>query len=167
MTERARAAAERIVELKALQEELAALRGAGLTIAFTNGCFDLLHAGHIALLEAAAGTADRLVVGMNSDASLARLKGPSRPLVGQESRALILAALRPVDYVLIFDEDTPQRVIEAILPDVLIKGADYPLEEIVGREVVEAHGGRVLRVPLLPGHSTSGLLRRIQPGEER
>jgi D-beta-D-heptose 7-phosphate kinase/D-beta-D-heptose 1-phosphate adenosyltransferase len=164
MTERAGAAAERVVDLAALLRELAALRGAGLTIAFTNGCFDLLHAGHIALLEAAAQAADRLVVGMNSDASLARLKGPSRPLVRQESRALILAALRPVDYVVVFEEDTPQRLIEALVPDVLVKGADYPLEAIVGREVVEAHGGRVLRVPLLPGHSTSDLLKRMRPG---
>ena len=140
------------------------LRDEGKVIGFTSGVFDLLHAGHIALLEAAAQAADRLVVGMNSDASLARLKGPSRPLVRQESRALILAALRPVDYVVVFEEDTPQRLIEAIVPDVLVKGADYPREAIVGREVVEAHGGRVLRVPLLPGHSTSDLLKRMRPG---
>jgi rfaE bifunctional protein nucleotidyltransferase chain/domain len=153
---------KRLLELPALIEELAGRRAAGERVVFTNGCFDLLHAGHIALLEAAAALADILVVGLNTDASVARLKGPSRPLTPQGERARVLGALRAVDYVLLFDEETPLRVIQALKPDVLVKGDDYALDAIVGREVVEAHGGRVVRVPLVPGCSTTSLLARLR-----
>jgi rfaE bifunctional protein nucleotidyltransferase chain/domain len=160
---------ERLLALPALLDELAGRRAAGERVVFTNGCFDLLHAGHVALLEAAADLADILVVGLNTDASVARLKGPSRPLTPQGERARVLAALRAVDYVVLFDEETPLRVIRVIEPDVLVKGGDYALDEIVGRDVVEARGGRVVRIPLVPGCSTTGLLARLrdQSGNSR
>ncbi|MCK4302875.1 MAG: D-glycero-beta-D-manno-heptose 1-phosphate adenylyltransferase [Candidatus Eisenbacteria sp.] len=155
-------AAKRILELPVLLERLTPLRARGLKVVFTNGCFDLMHAGHAALLEAAAAGGDALVVGLNSDASVSRLKGAGRPLVPQHARALLVASLRAVDYVVIFGEDTPAQLIEQLLPDVLIKGEDYPLDQIVGREVVESHGGRVVRLPLLEGFSTSALIRRLR-----
>lgn len=129
---------------------------------FTNGCFDLLHRGHLSLLERARALGDLLVVGLNSDASARRLKGPGRPLVPEEDRAYLLASLRPVDAVTIFDEDTPLALIRALLPDVLVKGADYRPEEVVGAEVVRAAGGTVHLLPLEEGRSTSGLLKRIR-----
>lgn len=157
-------APERVLEAGALVALLEPRRAAGERVVFTNGCFDLIHAGHVTLLEAAASLGDILVVGLNSDDSVRRLKGPDRPLVPQGERARVLAALRAVDYVTFFDEDTPQRLIERILPDVLVKGGDYALGEIVGREVVEARGGRVLSLPLVPGLSTSGLIARLRGG---
>jgi len=132
--------------------------GRTFTLVFTNGCFDLLHEGHRALLRHAASLGDRVVVGLNSDASVRRLKGPGRPATTEAERARGLLALDEVDAVMVFDEDTPLALIEALLPDVLVKGADYALEDIVGRELVEARGGRVERVPLVPGVSTSALL---------
>lgn len=137
-------------------------RIAGKRIVFTNGCYDLLHAGHLSLLHGAARLGDVLVLAINSDASVRRLKGPERPLVSQSERAALLAALACVDAVTIFDEDTPLEVIEAVRPDVLVKGADYRPDQVVGREVVEAHGGRVALVPLLPQKSTSALVERIK-----
>ncbi len=158
-------AARKVLALPALLRELEPLRRAGRRIAFTNGCFDLLHAGHAALLEAAAGQGDLLVVGLNSDASIRRLKGPTRPIVPESARAVLLASLAVVDYVVLFEEDTPRELLEILLPDVLVKGEDYRLDEIVGREVVERHGGRVVRVPLVEGFSTTALLDRIaRPG---
>ncbi len=154
-------AARKVLTLPRLMQTLEPLRGTGRRIAFTNGCFDLLHAGHAALLEAAAAEGDVLVVGLNSDASVRRLKGPRRPLVPEAARAVLLASLAAVDYVVVFEEDTPQELIEILLPDRLIKGEDYPLDKIVGREAVERHGGRVVRVPLVKGFSTTGLLERI------
>jgi len=151
-------AKERVLELADLLERLKEERAQGRKIVFTNGCFDILHAGHLQLLEEAASFGDRLIVGLNSDASVRRLKGEGRPLVGQEDRALLLAGLRAVDWVVLFEEDTPLRVIEKILPEVLVKGADYPLDGVVGRGVVESRGGKVVRLPLLPGRSTSALL---------
>lgn len=133
--------------------------GRAFTLVFTNGCFDLLHEGHRALLSRAAELGDRLLVALNTDASVRRLKGPGRPARPEAERARALLALDEVDAVTSFDEDTPLALIEALRPDVLVKGADYALEEIVGREVVEAAGGRVERVPLVPGVSTSALLR--------
>lgn len=130
-------------------------------MAFTNGCFDLLHAGHVQYLERIKRLADVLVVGVNSDRSVRRLKGPGRPLVPVRDRARLLAALRAVDYVTIFHETTPERLIRAVKPDVLAKGADWAAGEIVGADLVHRWGGRVSRIPLLPGRSTSGLIRKI------
>jgi D-beta-D-heptose 7-phosphate kinase / D-beta-D-heptose 1-phosphate adenosyltransferase len=137
-------------------------RIAGKRIVFTNGCYDLLHAGHLSLLHGAAKLGDVLVLAINSDASVRRLKGPERPLVPQAERAALLAALACVDAVTVFDEDTPLATIEAVRPHILVKGADYKAEQVVGREVVEANGGRVALVPLLPQKSTTALVERIK-----
>ncbi len=145
-----------------LAARAASWRIAGKRIVFTNGCYDLLHAGHLSLLHGAARLGDVLVLAINSDASVRRLKGPERPLVPQVERAALLAALACVDAVTVFDEDTPLAVIEAVRPDVLVKGADYNADQVVGREVVEAYGGRVALVPLLPQKSTSALVERIK-----
>ncbi len=140
-------------------------RVAGETIVVTNGVYDLLHRGHVEYLEEARSLGDRLVVGVNSDASVSRLKGPSRPIMPERDRAGLIAALACVDLAIVFDDDTPQALIEAVAPDVLVKGADYTLDQIVGREFVEAHGGRVERVALRPGLSTSALVQRIRDGK--
>lgn len=133
-------------------------------VVFTNGVFDLLHAGHIALLEAARTAGDALVVGVNTDASVRRLgKGPDRPLVAEGERARVLAALAAVDCVVPFDEDTPLALIQRLRPDVLVKGADYARDAIVGAAEVEAWGGRVVRVPLVEGKSTTELVRKLRP----
>lgn len=133
----------------------------GMVVGFTNGCFDLLHEGHIALLAAARAQCDRLIVGLNSDASVSRLKGPQRPIQSSSARSTVLAALQMVDAVVIFEEDTPLSLITRLVPDVLFKGADYRLEEVVGREVVEANGGRVCLIELLPDVSTTGIIASI------
>jgi rfaE bifunctional protein nucleotidyltransferase chain/domain len=139
-------------------------RAGGEQVVFTNGVYDLLHRGHVEYLEEARALGDRLVVGVNSDASVHRLKGPERPIVPQRDRAALVAALACVDLVVVFDDDTPLRLIEAVQPDVLVKGADWAADQIVGREVVEARGGRVERVALREGLSTSTLVRRIREG---
>lgn len=139
-------------------------RMAGKRIVFTNGCYDLLHAGHLSLLSQAAKLGDILVLAINSDASVRRLKGPERPLVPQEDRAAVLAALGFVDAVTIFDEDTPLEVLQAVRPHVLVKGGDYKIEQVVGRELMEASGGRVVLVPLTPEKSTTALVERIRSG---
>ncbi len=139
-------------------------REAGRRVVFTNGCFDLLHPGHLALLEAARAEGDVLVVGLNSDDSVRRLKGVRRPLLPEEERAEALAALEAVDAVVVYDDPTPLRLVEALRPDVLVKGADWGEDAIVGRAEVEAAGGRVVRVPLRPGFSTTSLVERIRPG---
>ncbi len=139
-------------------------RRAGQRVVFTNGCFDLLHPGHVRLLRQARSLGDYLVVGINSDASVRRLKGPDRPLNTAESRAEVLSALESVDAVTIFDDDTPLDLIEAINPDVLVKGGDYRPEEVVGRAEVEAGGGRLVLIPLAEGHSTTGLVHRVVAG---
>ncbi len=149
---------------QAVRRTLAAWRAAGEKIVFTNGVFDLLHRGHVEYLAEARALGDRLVVGLNSDASTRRLKGLERPLVTAADRAVVVAALACVDLVLVFDEDTPERLIREVSPDVLVKGGDWALGEIVGREFVEARGGRVLTVPLREGCSTSALVRRIREG---
>ncbi len=131
-------------------------------VVFTNGCFDLLHPGHIESLETARALGDVLIVGINSDASVRALKGPGRPVIPAEERAEILASLESVDAVLIFDEPTPQQVIAALLPDVLVKGEDWPGNQIVGRAEVEAAGGRVVRVEVVQGYSTSEMLKKIR-----
>ena len=135
-------------------------------LVFTNGCFDLLHPGHLEILEQARALGDLLVVGINSDASVRLLKGDHRPLIPAEERAEILAALECVDGVLIFEEPTPQQVIARLLPDVLVKGSDWAGDKIVGREEVESAGGRVESIPVVPGFSTTALLRKIR-GEQR
>ncbi|HYA61745.1 MAG TPA: D-glycero-beta-D-manno-heptose 1-phosphate adenylyltransferase [Candidatus Sulfotelmatobacter sp.] len=134
----------------------------GKQVVFTNGCFDLLHPGHIRSLEAARAMGDVLIVGLNSDESVRTLKGPGRPLISAEERAEILASLECVDAVLIFDELTPQKVIAALLPDVLVKGGDWPGNQIVGREEVEAAGGKVVLVDVVQGYSTSEILKKIR-----
>ncbi len=149
-------------------EELATLRAGwregGLRVVFTNGCFDLLHAGHVRYLNQARSLGDILVVGLNSDASVRRLKGPGRPVTPEAERGEILAALSAVDAVAVFGEDTPLSLIRAALPDVLVKGGDWALDAIVGRELVEGRGGRVVTIPVVPGRSTSGLLDRLGGG---
>ena len=139
-----------------------AARARGRRVVFTNGCFDLLHAGHVTLLERAKRLGDVLVVGMNSDRAVRALKGAHRPIVAQRDRARLLAALESVDYVTIFDALTPQRVIAELRPDVLIKGADWGAAAIVGRDLVRRYGGRVVRLPLVKGYSTSKLIERIR-----
>jgi D-beta-D-heptose 7-phosphate kinase / D-beta-D-heptose 1-phosphate adenosyltransferase len=141
-------------------------RMAGKRIVFTNGCFDLLHAGHLSLLSQAAKLGDVLVLAINSDESVRRLKGPERPLVPQEDRAAVLAALGFVDAVTIFDEPTPLEVLQSVRPNVLVKGGDYKLEDVVGREFMEASGGRVMLVPLTPEKSTTALVERIRGGKK-
>ena len=143
---------------------LEAWRLAGDRIVFTNGVFDLLHRGHAESLEDARALGDRLVVGLNDDASVTRLKGAPRPFVPERERAEVVAALACVDLAVLFSEDTPARLIEEIEPDVLVKGGDWPVESIVGREFVEGRGGRVLNIPLRPGFSTTRLWDRIRAG---
>ena len=153
------------LDREGLIAEVRRRRLAGQTVVFTNGCFDLLHVGHVRLLREAAGLGDFLVVGLNADASVRRLKGPSRPINPEDIRGELLAALECVDAVTIFDEDTPLALIEAILPDVLVKGGDYLPDEVVGRDVVEAAGGRLVLVPLVPGHSTTQLALSLRDGD--
>ena len=136
----------------------------GRCIVFTNGCFDLLHPGHIGSLEQARALGDALIVGLNSDASVRQLKGAGRPVLPERERAEILAALECVDAVVIFDELTPREVIARLLPDILVKGGDWPGDQIVGREEVEAAGGRVVSVPVVPGYSTTEILQKIREG---
>jgi D-glycero-beta-D-manno-heptose 1-phosphate adenylyltransferase len=132
-------------------------------VVFTNGVFDLLHPGHVALLEAARREGEALVVGVNADVSARRLaKGPERPVAAEEARARVVAGLASVDCVVLFEEDTPLELIRALEPDVLVKGADYPRDRIVGADLVEARGGRVVRVPLVTGFSTSALVERLR-----
>ena len=152
----------KIVSRHDLGARAASWRMAGKRIVLTNGCFDLLHAGHLSLLSHAAQLGDILVLAINSDASVRRLKGSERPLVAQAERAALLAALAFVDAVTIFDEDTPLEVLQTVRPHVLVKGGDYTPSEVVGREFVEASGGRVEIVPLMPEKSTSSLVERIQ-----
>ena len=140
----------------------AELRTQSARIVFTNGVFDILHAGHVTYLEESRALGDVLVVGLNSDASVRRLKGPSRPINTQDDRARVLSALRCVDHVVIFDDDTPLAVITALLPDVLVKGGDYTRDTVVGADVVEHHGGKVEIIPLLEGRSTTSIIARSQ-----
>jgi len=146
---------------QALARLLAARRAQGQTVVFTNGCFDLLHVGHVKYLQAARQLGDLLVLGLNSDASIRRLKGPKRPLIGQDERAHILAALDCIDFVVIFDEDTPLDLIAALRPDILVKGADYTPEGVVGKDLVESWGGRVELIQFVDGKSTTNIIDRI------
>ena len=146
---------------------VAAQRAAGLVVVFTNGVFDLVHPGHVTYLEAARAEGDRLVVAVNSDRSVRANKGPSRPILPEEERAELLAALEVVDAVVVFDAETPAAIIEALQPDVLVKGADWAHDAIVGRETVEARGGRVVRIEVVPGYSTSRIVARMQQADGR
>jgi rfaE bifunctional protein nucleotidyltransferase chain/domain len=146
------------------REQLIAVRAAwkraGKRVVFTNGCYDVLHPGHIRLLESARSLGDVLILALNTDASVQRLKGPTRPLISEDQRAELASALAAVDAVTFFDEDTPRELIAAVLPDILIKGADWT-HFIAGREEVEAAGGKVLALPLEPGYSTTGILEQV------
>jgi D-beta-D-heptose 7-phosphate kinase/D-beta-D-heptose 1-phosphate adenosyltransferase len=150
----------KVLSRQELQDRVKRWRHTGRRIVFTNGCFDLLHPGHLSLLHYAKSLGDILVLAINSDDAVRRLKGPTRPVIGQNDRAAMLSALGCVDAVTIFDEDTPLETVRCVQPDILVKGQDYRLDEVVGREVVEAAGGRVVLVPLLPNYSTTSLLAR-------
>lgn len=152
----------KVEELRAVRDRMAA---AGQSLVFTNGCFDILHRGHVTYLEFARAQGDALVVGLNSDASVRRAKGPSRPVNDQQDRAHVLLALRAVDHVVIFDEDEPRDLIEAVLPRVLVKGEDWA-HYVSGRDVVEAHGGRVVLARMVPGKSTTATIAAIRAAEE-
>jgi D-beta-D-heptose 7-phosphate kinase/D-beta-D-heptose 1-phosphate adenosyltransferase len=149
------------MSLAAALDRIAGWRRRGERVAFTNGCFDLIHPGHVALLAQARATADRLVVGLNSDASTARLKGPTRPVQSETARAAVLGSFAAVDLVIIFGEDTPMKLIEAIRPEVLVKGADYRMDQVVGGDLVKSYGGKVVLAELAEGHSTTATIRRI------
>jgi D-beta-D-heptose 7-phosphate kinase/D-beta-D-heptose 1-phosphate adenosyltransferase len=160
------AAEEKIVVASGdLEAHLSDWRKQGLRIGFTNGCFDILHPGHVKVLTAARGACDRLIVGLNSDASVKRLKGEGRPVQDERARAEVLAALEAVDLVVIFEEDTPIKLITQIKPSALVKGRDYSRAQVVGHEIVEAHGGEVLLVEILPGFSTTSLVNRAREGK--
>ena len=153
-------ASEKVLNLDHLKIRVDAWRSAGQRVVFTNGCFDLLHIGHITLLEDARREGDRLVVAINSDDSVQRLKGPTRPIVGERERARILAALAAVDAVVVFDEPTPLQLIQALQPEVIVKGGDYSEESVVGAKEVRAWGGHVKIVPTVEGFSTTKLIAR-------
>ncbi|MFZ5449256.1 MAG: D-glycero-beta-D-manno-heptose 1-phosphate adenylyltransferase [Thermodesulfobacteriota bacterium] len=155
--------ADKVVDRDAAARWVQNLQDRGQKVVFTNGCFDLLHAGHVAYLEEARSLGDALVVGVNTDDSAARLdKGPGRPVTPEADRARVLAALACVDRVILFNEDTPLALITLLQPDILVKGGDYQLHQIVGREVVEARGGKVLALPFAAGYSTTALIERIR-----
>ena len=159
------AAEDKIVAARGdIQQRIAAWRRAGLRIGFTNGCFDILHPGHVKVITEARANCDRLIVGLNSDGSVRRLKGESRPVQNERARAEVLAALEAVDLVAIFEDDTPLDLIQRIKPSVLVKGGDYTREQVVGHEVVEANGGEVILVNVLPGFSTTSLVARARNG---
>ncbi len=155
-----------VFDWSVLDDRLADWRRHGLRIGFTNGCFDILHRGHVKLLAEARAACDRLVVGLNSDASTTRLKGKGRPVNASESRAEVLAALEAVDLVVVFEEDTPLELIKRVRPAVLVKGDDWRAEDVVGRDIVEATGGDVILVDVVPGHSTTAIIKRAQPVKE-
>jgi D-beta-D-heptose 7-phosphate kinase / D-beta-D-heptose 1-phosphate adenosyltransferase len=156
-----RQSARKVLEPESLEAVVERQRGVGKRVVFTNGCFDLIHAGHVKFLEDAAAQGDLLVVGLNSDASIRRLKGPSRPIQDSRDRAALLAALQSVDYVVLFDEETPLALIERLRPDVLVKGQDYTVQTVVGAELVQARGGEVVLLPIMEDRSTSSTIRKI------
>lgn len=154
-------AGQKLLPLPVALDHAARWRRNGLKIGFTNGCFDLIHPGHVSLLAQAKAACDRLIVGLNSDQSVRRLKGTGRPVQPEAARAAVLASIASVDMVVVFGEDTPLDLIAALKPDVLVKGADYRLEEVVGAELVQAHGGKVVLAELMPGHSTTATIARL------
>jgi rfaE bifunctional protein nucleotidyltransferase chain/domain len=151
-----------ILDRDELLRARADLRAGGRALVFTNGCFDILHVGHVRYLAAARRLGDALLVAVNSDRSVRALKGAGRPVLNESERAELLAALSAVDFVTVFDEDSPRKLISEVLPDVLVKGGDYELGEIHGREEVEAAGGRVLALPFVEGASTTGIIERVK-----
>ena len=153
---------DKIVGLPELKEHVTSLKQEGKRIVFTNGCFDVIHAGHVNLLQDAGNQGDILVVALNSDTSVHTIKGSGRPIISQNHRAEVLASLESVDYVVMFDEPDPLRVIQEIEPHVLVKGGDWSTDAIVGRDVVERAGGTVMSIPLLEGISTTEIIRRIK-----
>jgi len=167
VTGRPRVAREKVLSRRAAAAAVRAAQRRGERVVFTNGCFDLLHVGHVRSLEQARGLGDRLIVGVNADASVRRLKGPSRPVVPARQRAELLAALECVDWVVLFGQDTPLSLIRAIRPDVLAKGGDWARDEIVGRAEVESRGGTVERLRVVPGLRSTHLVDRIRGGPRR
>ena len=157
----------KILDHEALLNERERLRREGRRLVFTNGCFDLLHPGHVRYLKQARALGDALVVALNSDSSVRALKGAHRPILNQSERAEIIAALESVDYVVVFNDETPRSLIAALLPDVLVKGGDWKIDQIVGRDEVEAAGGRVLSLPYVEGSSTTDIIGRILETENR
>ena len=151
-----------ILDAAGLERFIRDVRGEGKRIVFTNGVFDILHPGHVRYLQAARGHGDLLIVGLNSDASVRRNKGPERPINPEHERAEVLAALACVDAVSIFDDDTPGDIIRRVQPDILVKGSDWPADQIVGRDTVEARGGRVILEPVEQGYSTSGIIEKAR-----
>jgi rfaE bifunctional protein nucleotidyltransferase chain/domain len=152
----------KIKSLAEAKKKVAEWKAKGLKIVFTNGCFDLLHLGHVDYLEKARAMGDKLVLGLNTDDSVSRFKGPARPVQDQNSRARVLAAFQFIDLVVFFNEDTPLELISELLPDILVKGSDYLAENIVGAEVVKKHGGVVKTVDFVPGYSTSAIIEKIK-----
>jgi D-beta-D-heptose 7-phosphate kinase/D-beta-D-heptose 1-phosphate adenosyltransferase len=152
---------DKVIPISEIRDICRKLRGQGKTIVFSNGCFDLIHAGHVEYLEQAKGLGDVLVIGLNSDASVKRLKGNSRPIVPEDERAEVLAALESVDYVVVFEEDTPYDLIREVAPGILVKGGDWKTGEIVGADLVTARGGKVHNLHFRAGVSTSGIISRI------
>ena len=158
----------KILDYDALVQERERLRSEGKRLVFTNGCFDLLHLGHVRYLSEARSLGDALVFALNSDRSVRTIKGEGRPILDEHERAEVMGALEAVDYVIVFDEQTPQALIADLLPDVLVKGGDWPLDQIIGRQEVEAAGGRVISLPYVEGSSTSDIIERVaRIGTER
>lgn len=153
---------QKIKTIEQAKVQISAWKAAGKTISFTNGCFDILHPGHLFSLAQTANEADYLVVGLNSDQSVQRLKGPNRPINNTQSRAIVLANLMLVDMVVVFEEDTPLDLIKALLPDVMVKGGDYTIEQIVGAKEVIANGGKVIINPIVQGFSTTQMIEKIK-----
>lgn len=147
-----------IKEIKKISEKL---KLKGKTIVFTNGCFDIIHPGHIKVLKKAKSIGDILIVGLNSDKSIKKIKGKNRPIIDQKGRCEILSSLWMVDYIVLFDEDTPEKLIKSIIPNFIVKGSDYKKEEVVGKDIIEKYGGKVIIVPLYKNYSTTNLIRKI------
>lgn len=150
-----------IVERKNIEELSEQIKSEGKSIVFTNGCFDILHSGHVFYLQKAKQQGDILILGLNSDASVRRLKGEKRPINSEIDRAIVISELKSVDYVVIFEEDTPQEIISLIVPNKLVKGGDYKKEDVVGKEIVEGNGGEVVIIPFVDGKSTTNIINRI------
>ena len=154
----------KIIEFGNIKEEILRLKKDFKKIVFTNGCFDIIHAGHVSYLNEAKSLGDVLIVGINSDESVKRLKGRGRPIIGEKDRAYVLANIKPVDYVVIFDEDTPYNLIKEINPDFLVKGGDYDGKDVVGKDIVEPSGGKVVLIDFVKGKSTSRIIKKIKDG---
>ena len=156
-----RSIAKKIVDTLQVKSVISGWKSDGNKIVFTNGCFDILHYGHVSYLSAAKDLGNKLIIGLNSDASVRRLKGETRPINGQHERAVLLAALQFVDAVVVFDEDTPEKLIKIVEPDFLVKGSDYTVENIVGADFVKSYGGKVITIPLVENFSSSSIIKKI------